>query len=145
MARVHYAKMGPKMQQSMKSEPGESPEAQPRLLQVLHGLQKTSTSPPGRRTQAIWDLEHPDISDIGISVSGLESYWDFMSCCVPEKTMKLAQPPAPNPSLPQLLVLASLGLPPMTSWLRVHNISQCATVLPTSAPVVMVPTCFQNN
>lgn len=52
MARVHYAKMGPKMQQSMKSEPGESPEAQPRLLQVLHGLQKTSTSPPGRRTQA---------------------------------------------------------------------------------------------
>lgn len=51
MARVHYAKMGPKMQ-SIKSEPGESHVAQPRLLQVLHGLKKTSTSPPGRRTQA---------------------------------------------------------------------------------------------
>lgn len=54
MARAHYAKMGPKMQ-SIKSEPGESHVAQPRLLQVLHGLKKTSTSPPGRRTQAMRD------------------------------------------------------------------------------------------
>ena len=68
MARVHYAKMGPKMQ-SIKSEPGESHVAQPRLLQVLHGLKKNFNE-PSRQTHtgdAGWCLEHP--VDIGISVS----------------------------------------------------------------------------
>ena len=61
MARVHYAKMGPKMQ-SIKSEPGESHVAQSHgCFKFFMVSKKTSTNPPGRRTQAMRDgaLEHP--------------------------------------------------------------------------------------
>ena len=147
MARVHFAKMGPKMQ-SIESKPGESHEAQPRLLQVLHGLQETSTRPPGRRTQArIRDGAlnmHPleiGISEISVSVSvrprfilGLNVRSRF------RKKMILEESPAPNQSRSQLLV----RLPPMTSWHSVHSISQGVTVFPATAPTVMVPTFLKN-